>query len=145
IPQDMFYQDAETDPFYPAGAAILKLRDRHSNYHEWQQNNAYAKWHNGLQLDLFPYRWDSERQAYVGPGALPDFREDEMFPPIDMEFEGHWLRAPCRAVELMTRVYGTLEMPVESQRTPHEGKADPFNPCEHPASLPFQARRSIPA
>ena len=30
IPVDVFYRDAETDPFYPADFEIFKLRDRHS-------------------------------------------------------------------------------------------------------------------
>lgn len=143
IPQDMFYQDGETDPFYPAGAEIIKLRDRHSNYYEWQSKNTYAKWHNGLQLDLFPYRWNLDQQHYAGPGALRSFREEEMFPATDMQFEGHWFRAPRDAVGLMTRVYGTLEIPAESSRKAHEGKADPFNPCEHPASRAFRKPPSI--
>jgi len=141
IPGDVFYQDAETDPFYPpAEARILKLRDRHSNYYEWQSKHPSAKWQNGLQLDLFPYCWDEDRRRYVGPGALRSFREEEMFPATDMEFEGHTFRAPRDAVGLMRRVYGTLEMPPPALRVAHEGKADPFHPCAHPASRPFRGR-----
>ena len=137
IPGDVFYQDAETDPFYPAWARILKLRDRHSNYYEWQSRHPSASWHNGLQLDLFPYGWDADRQRYVGPGALRSFRAEEMFPVTDMEFEGYRFRAPRDAIGLMTRVYGTLDMPPPALRVAHEGKADPLHPCAHPASLPF--------
>ena len=138
IPEDMFYQDGQTDPFYSTDAGIIKLRDRYSNYYEWQSQNSSAKWHNGLQLDLLPYRWDPDHQHYVGPGALASFREDEMFPVTDMQFEGYWFRAPRDAVKLMTRTYGSLGMPPEAERKSNEGKADPFAPCEHPASLHFK-------
>jgi phosphorylcholine metabolism protein LicD len=145
IPEDVFYQDAETDPLYPAHAQIFKLRDRHSNYYEWQAKNPSAKWHAGLQLDLFPYRWEQGGRHYVGPGALPYFRMEDMFPVTDLEFEGHRFRAPRDALALMTRAYGTLEMPPQALREPHEGKADPFRPCAHPASLPFRSARPLPA
>jgi phosphorylcholine metabolism protein LicD len=144
IPPDVFYQDSETDPFYPAKFQILKLRDRYSNYYEWQSKHPRAKWHNGLQLDLFPYGWDEGEQHYVGPGALRCFRKEEMFPVKDMEFEGHKFRAPNDAWGLMVRVYGTLEMPSQSLRNAHEGKADPFHPCEHPASLAFGSAQPFP-
>ena len=34
--------------------------------------------------------------------------------------------------------YVATQLPPPEQRFPHEGKADPFNPCDHPESRRWQ-------
>lgn len=59
LPDDIFFQNVKTDPYYPASNIIeAKLRDKYSNYIEWQQQNPNSKWHNGIQVDVFVYdKW----------------------------------------------------------------------------------------
>jgi len=62
LPKDIFFQNAKTDPYYPASNIIeAKLRDKYSNHIEWQERNPNLKWHNGIQLDIFIYdKWLSK-------------------------------------------------------------------------------------
>lgn len=65
LPHDIFFQNAQTDLYYPAGNVIeAKLRDKYSNYIEWQQQNPDIKWHNGIQVDIFIYdKWLSRDKS----------------------------------------------------------------------------------
>jgi lipopolysaccharide cholinephosphotransferase len=50
LPQDMFFQNDETDAHYPSCHIMeAKLRDKYSRY------NTGKRWHNGLQIDLSIY------------------------------------------------------------------------------------------
>jgi phosphorylcholine metabolism protein LicD len=109
MPPTMFYQDSRTDPHYRG--PFPKIRNRHSNYYEWQEQNPGYKHHNGLQLDIFPYRWVESKQHYEGPGALRSFQKDDMFPLTRMPFEKHSFLGPHKARALMEKTYGTLDMP----------------------------------
>jgi len=64
LPHDIFFQNAKTDPYYPARNLLeAKLRDKYSNYVEWKEQNPHIKWHNGIQLDIFVYdRWLSKNK-----------------------------------------------------------------------------------
>jgi phosphorylcholine metabolism protein LicD len=135
MPPVMFFQDKETDPY--CQAPMPKIRNRHSNYYEWLEKNPTYKHHNGLQLDIFPYKWVESRQRYEGIGALPHFQENDMFPLVRLPFEHYSFLAPQRARELMELAYKTLEMPPENERVAHEGKAHPFTPCIHPESITY--------
>jgi lipopolysaccharide cholinephosphotransferase len=65
LPNDIFFQNSKTDPHYPAANIIeAKLRDKYSNYVEWQEKNPKSKWHNGIQLDIFIYdKWLSKTKS----------------------------------------------------------------------------------
>lgn len=137
FPFDIFYQDSETDPYYPKQASVVKLRDRYSNYVEWQQKNPHAKWHNGLQVDLFVYQTD-EHGLLINPFKGTRYRQDEIFPCTRLEFEGVPLCAPKTYDEYLRRRYGNyLKLPDPMHRIAHEGVADPFTPCDHSESLPY--------
>jgi phosphorylcholine metabolism protein LicD len=62
LSRDIFFQNAKTDPYYNDNLIIeAKLRDKYSNYIEWQEKNPNSKWHNGIQLDIFIYdKWLSK-------------------------------------------------------------------------------------
>jgi lipopolysaccharide cholinephosphotransferase len=65
LPNDVFFQNSKTDPYYPGKNIIeAKLRDKYSNYIEWQEQNPNSKWHNGIQLDIFVYdKWLSKNES----------------------------------------------------------------------------------
>lgn len=136
MPETMFYQDKKTDPYF--NGSFPKLRNRHSNYFEWLDANPQYKHHNGLQLDIFPYRWIESIQKYEGAGALRHIAKDELFPLIRLPFEGHSFFGPHKSRELMERVYGSLELPPKDQQVAHEGRAHPFAPCTHPESRNYE-------
>ncbi|WP_266204901.1 LicD family protein [Pontibacter kalidii] len=51
LPQDIFFQNSETDRNYPYSEQVeARLRDKYSNY---TLNN--DQWHEGLQVDIFVY------------------------------------------------------------------------------------------
>jgi lipopolysaccharide cholinephosphotransferase len=58
LPADIFFQNRETDPCYPAYHLVeAKLRDKYSSYVRTDEDKIKynIKWHNGIQLDLFVY------------------------------------------------------------------------------------------
>ncbi len=54
LPNDIFFQNPETDIYYPQNSNVdARLRDKYSSYsHIGKENN---KWHEGLQVDIFIY------------------------------------------------------------------------------------------
>ena len=137
LPPDIFYQDGETDPHFPKRSIMVKLRDRYSNYVEWQRKNPGSICHNGLQVDLIIHHTD-EHGLVVNPFRGVKFRTDEIFPCIRLEFEGAWLCAPKNYDEFLRGKYGDYhQFPDPAQRIPSEGEADPFTPCDHPESLHY--------
>ncbi len=54
LPYDIFFQNTETDPAYPAcWSAEARLRDKYSKY--IGNNKKHETWHQGLWLDIFVY------------------------------------------------------------------------------------------
>jgi phosphorylcholine metabolism protein LicD len=140
LPADMFFQSPATDPPYLSDK-VWKLRDRHSNYYEWQKKNPQAKWHNGLQVDLIEYAED-ENGKLINPFRGTAYDRQEIFPLETVEFEGALLLAPRNPDQYIMRRYGDyIRLPPFWKRRPHEGKADPFQPCQHPESRPFKRRQ----
>lgn len=138
LPPDIFFQNSETDPAYPRGGPKAKLRDRYSNYVEWQSQHPQAKWHNGLQLDILLYRRDLLGRL-VNPRRQTPYERSEIFPLTRIEFEGARLLAPNNPSAYITRRYGDfMTPPPPEQRVPHEGLADPFTPCDHPESRRYR-------
>lgn len=55
LPNDIFFQIPETDPYYPSCAASeARLRDKYSSY-VFEGEKAKSKYHNGLMLDILVY------------------------------------------------------------------------------------------
>jgi lipopolysaccharide cholinephosphotransferase len=137
LPNDIFFQNSKTDPYYPAKNIVeAKLRDKYSNYIEWQEQNPNSKWHNGIQLDIFVYdKWLSKNKSIfeiqrkiivrsallkrflklfyklirVNHYAVPDgsiFKEDDVFPLKTLEFEGVWVMAPKNYDKYLRSFYG---------------------------------------
>jgi lipopolysaccharide cholinephosphotransferase len=141
LPGDIFFQNSETDSAYPRNTQIpAKLRDRYSNYAEWQSLHPDAKWHNGLQLDILLYRSD-ERGRLVNPVRRTPYERSDIFPLALLEFEGAHLLAPSKPAAYIARRYGDfMRLPPPKKRIAHEGVASPFTPCEHPESLHYRSR-----
>lgn len=57
LPQDIFFQTKYTDSAYEPSSHYIeaKLRDKYSNYIEFENANPHIKWHNGIQVDIFVY------------------------------------------------------------------------------------------
>ena len=137
LPRDIFFQDSETDPLYPSDSMFSKLRDRYSDYVEWAFYNPSAKWHNGLQVDLYIYDYD-DLGCLVNPVKKTAYKPDDIFPCTRIEFEGSLLSVPKKFDDYIARRYPNyMILPPESERQPVQGFADPLKPCDHPESLKF--------
>jgi len=139
LPKDIFFQSPQTDSYQ--SSFMNKLRDRHSNYYEWQSHNPGAKCHNGLQVDLICYDEDRDGKL-VNPFRKTPYDHAEIFPLKRIGFEGSQLLAPRDPDRYIRRRYGDyMKLPPPQERFPHEGAADPFQPCDHPESLPYVSSR----
>ncbi len=139
LPPDIFFQNNDTDPDFES-SIMVKLRDRHSNYIEWQSKNLHVAAHNGLQLDILLYPENAAGQL-INPVRQTAYDRDEIFPLERIEFEGSKLLAPRNPDRYISRRYGDyMQLPPLDQRIPHEGRADPFMPCRHPESRPYQRK-----
>ncbi|MCP4319022.1 MAG: LicD family protein [Hyphomicrobiales bacterium] len=137
LPSDIFFQSMQTDPYHVT--ALCKLRDRHSNYYESQQQNPHSKSHNGLQVDLICYH-QNDRGKLVNPFRMTDYDRSEIFPLTRIAFEGSLLLAPTNPDRYIRRRYGDyMKLPPPDERLPHEGAADPFQPCGHPESRQYKS------
>ena len=137
LPKDIFFQDSETDPYYPEDSIFVKLRDRYSDYVEWAFYNPSAKWHNGLQVDLYIYDYD-ESGCLVNPVKKTAYEPEDIFPCTRIEFAGSALMVPKNYHDYIDRRYpGYMTLPPESERKPVQGFADPLKPCDHPESLQY--------
>lgn len=140
LPPDIFFQNSETDPAYPRKMTAIraKLRDRYSNYVEWQLHNPRAKWHNGLQVDILLYRRDALGRL-INPVRQTPYELNEIFPLTRIAFEGSQLLAPNNPLAYIARRYGDCMIPPPpEERVLHEEFADPFRPCDHPESRRYR-------
>ena len=136
LPDDIFFQNQDTDPHYRHDI-MAKLRDRHSSYFEWQWKNPKDRAQNGLQVDLIFYR-ENQAGQLVNPFRQTAYERDEIFPLERVEFEGAMLLVPKNPAHYIARRYGDfMQLPPPEKRFPHEGMADPFHPCDHPESRPY--------
>ncbi len=134
LPTDIFLQVPATDPAYDDSWVPGKLRDRYSCYTEWTQQNRWCRWHNGLQVDLFVFEPDDAGlfTTFQHPGYEPE----QIFPLSAIDFEGFVHPCPAQPELYLTTTYGDWRaLPPLEQRKPHEGEADPYQPCDHPRSL----------
>lgn len=138
LPQDIFFQNSKTDPYYSSKKNITeaKLRDKYSNYDEWQEKNPTLKWHNGIQVDIFVYdKWLSKTKSISNIQRRIMFRsllsnrflkifykhhkvnhyatlygniikEDDIFPLNTLEFEGFPVMIPNNYCKYLRGLYG---------------------------------------
>lgn len=60
------------------------------------------------------------------------FEENDLFPLKMLEFEGLNAMVPNSYDKYLKCIYGDyMKLPPESERYPHEGAIDIFNPCNH--------------
>lgn len=136
MPDDMFYQDKETDPFFDSDQ-VVKLRDRYSSYYEWVAKRPHKKYHNGLQLDIFPFHLEKDgKRSCAFNDNVEHWPDDWMFEGgNELRFEGRWLKCPKQINTTLKQSYQNLdEPPRKEERVPHEGKASAIIPCEHKES-----------
>jgi len=56
LPNDIFFQSAETDPMYPSARIVeAKLRDKYSTYGASAEFKKKYKWHQGIMIDVNVY------------------------------------------------------------------------------------------
>lgn len=56
LPYDIFFQNLQTDKYYPAFHMVdARLRDKYSRNFRKPELEKQYKWHNGIQLDIFIY------------------------------------------------------------------------------------------
>jgi len=143
FPPDIFFQNRDSEPTYEDDVVVAKLRDRHSNYTNWQSRHPDVVWHNGLQLDILLYRQDAAGRL-INPVRGTPYRRDELFPLRELEFEGAPLLVPKDPAFYIAVRYGDyMILPPASEREVREGHADPFNPCDHPESLAYPGTRPV--
>ena len=133
LPDDIFFQTPRTDPYY-SSKLLSKLRDRYSNYSEYQNNHPSTNWQNGLQVDLGCFL--REDAHYISTVFKIRHRAESLFPLQEIAFESYPFFAPCNPDEYLTERYGDyMELPPVNERVPHEGTATPMMSCSHRESL----------
>ena len=171
LPDDIFFQSASTDSYYPKRRSVIaKLRDRYSCYEEIKQKRN-LKWQMGLQIDICIY------DRFTGPvhkriyntAFFTELRRimqrthkhffpstplkskwwclnpandwdqavtyDDIFPLVDVEFEGIQVKTQNNWEGYLQSVYGNYnELIPENQRVPLMGHASAISRCDHPES-----------
>lgn len=140
LPIDIFFQTKETDPFfYPSSTYIeAKLRDKYSNYIEFEKQHPQFKWHNGIQVDIFVYdlvnlngknvllnSFEKELtncRSYILPQELEYFQ--------DVNFEDTTFHIPIGYDEYLKRNYNDyMKLPPIEDRVSEVPNV--FTPCKH--------------
>lgn len=141
LPPDVFFQTATSDPGYEDDFVIAKLRDRYSNYVDWEAKHPEAAWHNGLQVDIILYRKDAEGRL-CNPFRGTRYHRDEIFPLSELEYEGAQMFVPKDPDYYIAVRYGDyMTLPPAAERVIRDDYGDPFNSCDHPESAVWTGPR----
>jgi lipopolysaccharide cholinephosphotransferase len=85
LPSDTFLDTAETDPAYPH-VHVAKLRDRHSWFKDRTPLGDPIRYHQGIDLDIFPaYRVRNDRRFPAGLAG-------RILNPVFVHAPGHFLK-----------------------------------------------------
>ena len=137
LPEDIFFQTEETDPYYkvPTLTGMLgKLRDKQSCY----RTCLSCKHVDGLQLDMFVLESDADGnflELYNGNWFYrriygPTVRKpSEIFPLIEVNFDGFILPAPREWRKMLNSTYGDF-MRIPYNDPPGHIVTDAFRSCE---------------
>jgi len=133
LPNNLWYQTNDTDSLYPKNSPIIgKIRDLNSCYIEYS-NSGGTQWHNGLQIDINILKIENNKIMFSDNENNNHINADEIFPLREVPFEDFNVFIMNKSEKYLTNKYGkkwTEILPV-NKRYPHEGKIDPYNPCEH--------------
>lgn len=140
LPIDIFFQTKETDPFFHPSSTYIeaKLRDKYSNYLEFEKQHPQSKWHNGIQVDIFVYdlvivdgttlllnafeKNLTNCRSYILPQELEYLQETD--------FEDTTFYIPNGYSEYLQRNYGNyMQLPPIEERFNEVPKV--FTPCKH--------------
>lgn len=144
LPDDLFFQTSETDPFYKSGDIIeAKIRDRYSHYPGFEEFG----WQNGIQIDIFVYdlyeNWDNcivnGFELIYSKGSI-HLKFNEIEQVIDHEFEGIQLPVPIGYHEYLRRAYGNYMILPEATEQIFPN-VDPLLPSNHSESRNWTERR----
>ncbi|XP_020608329.1 uncharacterized protein LOC110046959 [Orbicella faveolata] len=138
LPDDIFLQTEETDPYYKVlfhSGMLGKLRDKKSCY----QTCMSCKQAHGLQLDMFVVESDTDgnfiesysdskwyRRIIYGPIVR---KKSEIFPLTEVNFDGFILPAPRKWKKMLTSLYGDF-MTVPYDQPPGHIITDVLRSCE---------------
>lgn len=138
LPDDIFFQTEETDPYYkvPAQTGMLgKLRDKKSCYKTCMS----CKHADGLQIDMFVLESDTDGnflelytisnwflRLIYGPTVR---KQNEIFPLTEVNFDGFLLPAPREWRKMLESMYGDF-MKVPYDNPPGHIMTDALRSCE---------------
>jgi len=129
---NLWLQDKETDSNYTH--THTKIRELSSCYLNCQ-DGLYM--HNGLQLDIFPYKYNKELNrlnSFVKFRDLKDYDYDLIFPRKEAYFENIKVYIPNKFKEYSKLNWTDYPPPMipKDKRYFHEGnKITPFKTCNH--------------
>jgi acetyltransferase-like isoleucine patch superfamily enzyme len=136
LPNTMWLQDSSTDPLHKS--IVSKIRDKNSTYLFYKDYD----WHSGLAVDIFlydicgnkvnTYKGYKNKVPAVKGDDFIDWDYDIIFPLKKGTFEDFSVYMPHKHREYLKIVWGEYPLPLLpiSQRSPHEGKIDPYNASE---------------
>ncbi len=141
LPEDIFFQTSETDPFYNHPTTKAKLRDKYSSYKEFGKQESFCKYHCGIQMDIMIYdnflqetfepnnKKTSEAPSNINhEGFYYIFSKKDIFPLKYLEFEDAKFPVPNNYHKILTLFYGNyLKLPPRKKRTPNR-EVKPLTP-----------------
>lgn len=143
LPHDIFFQTKDTDAeyLYSSNYIEAKLRDKYSNYCNFEVNHPEFRWHNGIQVDIFIYDYDEVHggcftNAYerLFNHSNSYLTEAEVEYQEKCQFEDTHFYIPAGYDPYLRRNYGNyMLLPPEAERQAEY--VEVFKPCRHKETL----------
>ena len=150
LPEDIYLQTSDTELGYYS-KNIIKLRDKYSNYAQWDGSGQYSEYHNGLFVDIYIYDHiypkpvaklhnvvtsfikrllhDDKYHSYWRFYALS---HETIFPLKHLEFEGMLIPCLNRYEDYLRFHFGDyMQPPPIEKQVPDNDVLEPFIPCNH--------------
>lgn len=151
LPDDIFFQTRDTDVnyTYPSHFIEAKLRDKYSNYVDFSSRYPEAKWHNGIQVDIFVYDFDDELEdcltnsfeRYIGKRKVY-LKEQEIQQTVLHPFEDMMCPVPVGFDDYLKRSYGDyMQFPPEREQIPVY--VEVTSPCNHKEILNWKDTQGL--
>lgn len=145
LPIDIFLQTKDTDIFYTSSLVEAKLRDKYSNYQKFTKANPMIKWHNGIQIDIFVYDFDSKLEKCITnsfertlSGRRIYLKKEEIEYTVIQDFEDMACPIPVGYNAYLHRNYGDYwQLPNKIDQIPEY--VEVFTPCDHTEILSWQS------